>query len=180
MKYIGINPNSHPPMSNNDMKNMQSNKACKRGIMVGTRLSDLIHFFNSQVLKTILVGLCLLILERQISKSATSLTCFFLWDVSQDRGPMTQSKEICIRQDKRTNWQGLCCSTKLNRKAIRYLPIKKIYLIFDALVLVTFMILKPGAKDNMIGNDPQQDKEGKILVKWRIRNPQSSSKWKTL
>jgi len=33
------------------------------------------------------------------------------------------------------------------------------------------MILKPGAKDNMIGNDPQQDKEGKILVKWRIRNP---------
>ena len=22
MKYIGINPNSHPPMSNNDMKNM--------------------------------------------------------------------------------------------------------------------------------------------------------------
>ena len=38
--------------------------------MVGTRLSDLnpMHFYGSQVLETILVGLCFLILYGQNSK----------------------------------------------------------------------------------------------------------------
>ena len=70
MKYIGIKTNSHPPMANNDMKNMHSSNACRRGIMFGTRLSDLnpMHFYGSQVLETILVGLCFLILYGQNSK----------------------------------------------------------------------------------------------------------------
>ena len=38
------------------------------------------------------------------------------------------------------------------------------------------MILKPGAKDKMTRNDPQQDKKGKILVK--VEDKESSAIFK--